>query len=211
MSWNLDAAVGQLTRPTKHRVIDPQTGEARWVTAQPLLIQLVLAIANSGAGTAFKSSGGTPMPISAGALDIYQEIEKTTAERWWAVHHLHHGHGRSTLAGRLRAWAAVAQADAELMAEAERLAVGWVKQITSLLQPLRRREIIGACPECDVRQVVRQDDEGETIKAPALVLIYSNDDKPLAATCQECGTTWEGHDIMVLAATINGEPSWQRR
>lgn len=210
MTWTLDAAVGQLTRPTKHRVIDPVTGEARWVTAQPLLVQLVLAIANSGAATAHKASNGTPMPISAGALDIYQDIEKTTAERWWAVHHLHHGHGRSTLAGRLRAWASVVQADEELATEAERLAVGWVKAITGLLQPLRRREIIGQCPGCGTRYILR-DDDGETIKAPALVLMYSIDDKPLAATCQECGATWEGHAIMDLAAVINGEPSWQRK
>lgn len=210
MSWNLDAAVGQLTRPTKHRVVDPITGESRWVTAQPLLVQLVLAIANSGASTTFKGSGGTPLPISTQALDIYQEIEKTIAERWWALHRLHHGHGRSTLAGRLRAWASVVQVDDELLADAERLAVGWVKAITGLLQPLRRREIIGACPACTVRYVLREDD-GDTIKAPALVLVYDADNNPLAATCQNCGAIWEGHAIMDLARAINGEPSWHRR
>lgn len=210
MTWNLDAAVGQLTRPTKHRVVDPITGEGRWVTAQPLLVQLVLAIANSEASTTFKGSGGTPLPISTQALDIYQDIEAETARHWWALHHLHHGHGRSTLAGRLRAWASVVQADADLLAETERLVLGWVKAITGLLQPLRRREIMGACPECGMRYVLREDD-GDTIKAPALVLVYDADGKPLAATCQDCGFTWEGHAIMDLAAAINGEPSWQRK
>ena len=101
------------------------------------------------------------------------------------------------------------QADDDLMADAERLVVGWVKQITGLLQPLRRREIIGACPTCKVRQVVRLDEDGGSIKAPALVLVYDTDDKPLAATCQECGATWTGYDIMALAGQINGKPSWR--
>lgn len=208
MTWNLDAAVGQLTRETKHRVVDPVTGEARWVTAQPLLVQLVVAIANSGASTTFKGSGGNPIPISAQALDVYQEIEAETARHWWALHHLHHGQGRSTLAGRLRAWAMAVRVDAELLAEAEGIIVGWVTTIAALLQPVRRREILGACPECEVAKVVRQDDDGETVKAPALVLMYDGDGRPLAATCQSCGVVWERHEIVDLAERIG---TWQHK
>lgn len=205
MSWNLDAAVGELTRPTRHRIVDPATGRAQWVIADPLLVQLVQAIANSGGSTAFKSSGGVSLPISAGALDLYQEIEKTTAEQWWACHLLHHGQGRGTLAGRLRAWSMAARANQDALREAEEIICGWVRSITGLLQPQRTREIIGACPGCKQARYRSRNEDGEVVNAPVLALVYDSDGRPDRVVCHWCKQEWQGHDIYVLARIIGGQ------
>lgn len=203
-AMRLDMAVGLLTRPSKHRLVDPETREGRWVVADPMLLQLSMAIRNSGASVSFKSSAGTPMPVSAQALDLFREIEATTAERWWSLHHLHFGQGRATLTGRIRTWAAVARSDAGLAIEAAVIMEGWVGDISGLLQPLRRWEIRGECPECKESRIQKVQ-EGETVSSPALSLVYTVDGFPDAVQCAGCGAEWQGPaSIAALAYRLNG-------
>lgn len=202
----LDMAVGLLTRPSKHRVIDPVTGDAVWITAEPLLIQLLLAIKNTGAGTTFKSSAvHPPLPFSGDALDLFRRIEDTTAERWWALHRLHFGEGRATLGARIRSWAAVVRSDPDLTREAERIMSGWVRDIQAMLNPERRAQIIGACPACgESRIAARTDDDGGTILEPVLFLAYA-DGVPDYAGCKSCGEEWSGFgSITRLADALGG-------
>lgn len=200
----LDMAVGLLTRPSKHRLVDPETREGRWVVADPLLLQLVMAISNSGGSVSFKSSAGTPLPLSAQALDLFRDIEETTIEQWWRVHHLHFGQGQRTLVARLRTWAAVVRADEALMLEAVVLIEGWVRDITALLQPLRRWEIRGECPACKESRIEKVQ-EGETVSSPVLSLVYTAEGLPDAVVCAGCGMRWEGEaDIARLAYKLNG-------
>jgi hypothetical protein len=201
----LDMAVGLLTRPSKHRILDPETGRAVWVTADPLLIQLFMAVKNSTAGATFKSGSiNPPLPLSGDALDLFAEIENVTAERWWALHRLHFGEGRATLGARIRTWAAVVRHDPDLTREAEQIMSGWVRDIKALLDPVRRAQIIGACPECgETRIVARTDDDGGTIMEPALSLVYS-ENYPDFAVCRACGTEWRGYGLTVLADAVRG-------
>lgn len=204
-AMRLDIAIGLLTRPSKHMVVDPETREGRWVEADPLLLQLSMAIRNSGGAVSFKSSAGTPMPVSAQALDLFREIENTTAERWWACHDLHYGQGRATLVGRLRTWAAVVRSSDAMTREAATIVEGWVRDITALLQPLRRWEIRGVCPECKVSRI-QKIQEGETVSSPALSLVYTADGLPDAVRCSACGAEWIGSaKIAGLASKLNGE------
>jgi hypothetical protein len=200
----LDAAVGLLTRPSKHLLVDPETREGRWVIADPMLLQLSMAIRNSGGATAFKSSSGTPLPVSAQALDLFREIEATAAERWWSLHHLHFGQGRETLVGRIRTWAAVVRSNEAMTHEAMVIIEGWVRDIGALLQPLRRWEIRGACPTCKEARIQKVQ-EGETVSSPVLSLVYTADGLPDAVRCASCGAEWIGPaSIAGLAYKLNG-------
>jgi hypothetical protein len=201
----LDMAVGLLTRPSKHRVIDPVSGESGWVTADPLLVQLFLAVKNTTAGTAFKSSSvHAPLPFSSEALDLFTKIENVTAEHWWAVHRLHFGEGRGTLGGRIKAWAAAVRVDPALTREAEQIMSGWVRDIQAMLNPVRRAQIIGACPACNEERIARPDADGGTVMEPALSLAYDEEGFPDVASCRNCGEEWSGSGLSLLADALEG-------
>lgn len=197
----LDIAVSQLTRESKHRLVDAE-GNVRWVTADPLLVQLRIAIGHSTAPADFKASAGTPLPLAVGAYDLLARIAEVTAEHWWQLHKLHHGQGRTSLAGQMRAWAMAARHDPDTLAEAERIICGWVEDIQGMFEPARRWEIKGACPVCTQRKVtVRTDDEG-TVYAPALAVIYDKLGRLDGAQCSACGATWDSGTVVVLAREI---------
>ena len=201
----LDMAVGLLTRPSKHRVVDPVTGAAGWVTADPLLVQLFLAVKNTSAGAVFKSSSiNPPLPFSGEALDLLTDIENVTAERWWSLHRLHFGEGRATLGARIRTWAAVVRSDPDLTRDAERIMSGWVRDIQALLNPVRRAQIIGACPSCNEERIARQDADGGTVMEPVLSLAYDPDGLPDVASCRACGDEWSGEGLSLLADAVRG-------
>lgn len=194
----LDAAVGLLTRPSKHRV--NVGGGYRWVTADPLLLQLVVEIANTSASPTFKGSGGNPIPIAADAYDLLCRIAEEVAEKWWQTFDRHHGVGRATLAGQLRAWAMVARTNPDDLAEATRIIGGYVSAIESLFAPVRRWEIIGPCPECKTARVIDHvDDIGHTITRTALGVFYSRDNQLAGASCAACGRTWDAAEVFDLA------------
>lgn len=201
----LNVAEGLLTRPSKHRLVDPDTGESKWVTADPLLTQLEVAVRNSTASASFRASSGTPLPISADAFDLLQKIRSVTAERWWALYNLHFGQGRDTLSGRLRAWGMAAGSSEDLTREAERYFTGWVEAIRALLEPIRRREIQGSCPTCGAaRMFDHHDEEGGTVTKPVLSVVYTREGVPGAAVCANCNSQWQGHDMAQLGRHVNG-------
>lgn len=188
----LNIAVGLLTRVSTHRVTDPATGEPTWVTADPLLVQLVMAIKNSTAGTVFKSGAvHPPLPLSSDALDLLARIDEEATEHWWGVHRLHFGEGRGTLGGRIRAWAMAVQSDPALTTEAERIMSGWVRDIRALLEPQRKITIVGKCPECGTDRVLRQDGDGGTVMDHTLFVRFDADGNPQTAACLSCKTEWD--------------------
>lgn len=198
----LDTAVGLLTRPSKHRLVD-STGAVQWVTADPLLVQLLVAVGNSSAATSFKSSTGTPLPISADAHDLLERIADETAEHWWQTHALHHGHGRTTLGGQIRAWALAARSNEALLAEATKIISSWVRQIEDLFMPLRRWEIRGYCPACKASRIVdRADEEGHSIMRPALEIVFDKNNVLDSANCGACHTQWDRDDVVALARFV---------
>lgn len=197
----LDAAVGLLTRPSKHRV-ESAPGEFVWITADPLLLTLSLEIGNSSAAPKFKSSASNPIPIAADAYDLLSRITEEVAEHWWKTHNMHKGQGRTTLAGQLRAWTMVARSNPETCKEATRIVAGYVVAIRALLQPVRRWEIKGRCPSCGFDRVVDRIEEGEVFMRPALAVIYTPDGELSGAVCAGCSTAWASDQIKVLARII---------
>jgi len=204
----LDIAVGLLTRPSKHRLTD-DTGQHRWVTADPLLVQLAVAVGNSSAAAKFKASAGSPLPISADAHDLLERIMIEAAEHWWHTHALHKGEGRGTLGGQIRAWAMVARTSEQLLADAERIICGWAAEIQQLFEPVRRWEIRGSCPKCKTSRVLdRQDEDGHRIMKPALCVYYDAYGELDGATCASCGEVWErGIAVETLARMVASQGS----
>lgn len=179
----LAAAVNLLTRDSKHRIADGD-GKLQFVTVSPLLVQLRLAIANSTAAGSFGNGGGAVIPLAAAALDLYSEIRETVREQWWLTHELHHGHGKGKLVPELRAWASVAAGQEDLLTDCYRYCASWVSGINGLLQPVRRWEVRGACPECQVDRVLISQDEG-TVWGPALSIVITESET--WAECLHCG------------------------
>lgn len=202
----LNMAVGLLTRPSKHRVVT-EDGSAVWVTSDPLLLQLALALKSSSVGAAFKSSAGTPLPMNADAFDLMEEIDSVTWEHWWQTHGLHHGHGKETITARLRTWASVSRGHPTLLDEAETIISSWVQRIEGLFLPRRTREVHAHCPYCYARKVATVDDEGHTVKRPALTLIYDREGREIdSAVCGACKHTWDRGDVASLARFVAALP-----
>lgn len=193
--------VDLLTREGKQWLRDGKRGRRLVITA-PLLVQLRMEITNASSGAGGGPSSTTAaIPLAAAALDLLNEIRATVHEEWWLTHGLHHGHGRGTLVGELRAWASVAHLTSEGkgLAWTYRTCKGWADAITALLQPVRRWEIIGPCPMCKATRTVASLDVGETVYAPALCLEFLEDGA--RGLCRACGETFHPE---VLAKLMRG-------
>ena len=201
----LDTAVGLLTRLSPHRLVDEEGG-VRWVTADPLLVQLQLAVGNSAAPALFKGSGN-PLPMSADAHDLLMKIVNVTIDYWWQLHTIHKGMGRESVAGRLRGWALAARSNPDHLAVAEKIICGWVEEIQALFQPRRRWEIRGACPSCGFRRVVDREDDGQTFMKPALAVLYEPDGRTVScAECSACRSSWGPDQVIWLAELVAAQP-----
>jgi hypothetical protein len=198
MKRTLDEAVDLLTREGRSWLRDGKRGRRLVITA-PLLVQLRMEITSSSGGSGGPSSTTAAIPLAAAALDLLEEIKGTVHEEWWLAHGHHHGHGRGTLVGELRAWASVAHLAADGGSRASGLCNGWADAIEALLQPVRRWEIVGACPKCRATRTVASLDVGETVYAPALCLEFLADGT--RGYCRACGESFEPE---VLAALIKG-------
>jgi hypothetical protein len=179
-------------------VRDGKRGRRLVVTA-PLLVQLRMEITSSTSGGGGPSSTTAAIPLAAAALDLLEEIKGTVHDEWWLSHRLHKGHGHGTLVGELRAWASVAHLGDDGGTAAAALCNGWCDAIEALLQPVRRWEIVGACPRCKAVRTVASLDVGETVYAPALCLEFLPDGT--RGFCRACG---ESFDPQVLAGLIRG-------
>jgi hypothetical protein len=195
---NLDQAVDELTRVTKHAVRDA-AGVVRIVDAAPLLVQLRMEITNaSGGGGGGSSKTTAAIPLAAAALDLLEDIKATVNDQWWQCWDRHHGHGRGTLVGELRTWASVSRGDPASEAAAAKLCVGWAHAIKALLQPVRRWEIVGACPKCKATRTVVSLEVGETVYAPALCLEFAQGGAE--GVCRACGETFDPQVLALLLA-----------
>lgn len=189
----LDIAVGLLTRPSKHRITGPD-GEARWVEAEPLLVQLRMAVANtSAAAEPGVSSSGKPIPMSADAHDLLEAIGEELTRHWWYTHPIHHGRGRETMVGKLLAWTTAARSSEALVLRAGSITGRWVAEIEALFNPQRRKPLPGAaCPakDCGATRVLDREEEGEHFYRPALVRVYDAEGLFTHVECGVCGGTW---------------------
>lgn len=193
----LDIAVGLLLRRSKHLMPGPD-GKPQLVEAEPLLVQLALAvgsdIAASGQGGA---STGSPILIAAAALDLQRAIESEAADLYWE-----HGGTRrdSRLGERVRCVAAAAQANADALKKVERKVSGWVASIQNLFNPHRRKPLPGECPnkKCKATQVFDREEFGETYRKPALSKVYDDEGRLDRIECGACEMSWTAVEVEVL-------------
>lgn len=195
-------AVGLLTRPSKHRLVGAD-GTARWVEADPLLVQLRMAVGNStAAAEPGVSSSGKPIPMSADAHDLLERIGEELTRHWWYTHPIHKGRGRETMVGKLLAWTAAARSSEVLVLRAGSITGRWVADIEALFNPQRRKPLPGAaCPAkgCGAVRVLDREEEGEHFYRPALVRVYDNAGQFTHLECGACGGTWNQLAMELLA------------
>lgn len=136
------------------------------------------------------SSGfGSKAPVSVGALDLWQEIQRT----WCGVP----SKGRSVedalrfVPEWVQSWTDLDQ----LTQVVER--VRWtVQSIKTLLDPPKKIHISAPCPECGAK-MVRSSSSGEWVQVPALWVEIS-----VGCTCLACGKLWPVSEYNRLAQEI---------
>ncbi|MFD6155089.1 hypothetical protein ACFWF7_16595 [Nocardia sp. NPDC060256] len=76
------------------------------------------------------------------------------------------------------------------------LLMHWAGAGKALLEPVRRWELVAACPACAVRTVHRPDASGELVRQAALQITAAG------CTCQACRTSWAPTHYRLLAAAL---------
>ncbi|MBF6062827.1 hypothetical protein IU500_13400 [Nocardia terpenica] len=72
----------------------------------------------------------------------------------------------------------------------------WTSTGHALLEPVRRWELVAACPACGVRTVHRPDTSGELVRQAALQITADG------CICLSCRTTWAPTHYRILAAAL---------
>jgi len=156
------------------------------------------------------TGGSTPksrLPISAGALDLYTEIDMQISEAWAQA--FDRPPGKERPEALVSQWAAWADADTTVhiggkSVFASDAVTGWVQQIEDFFDPPRMAEITEACVACGERWVYRKDD-GQTVRKSALNFRRDrHTGETLDARCLNCGTVW-GKSQFEFLANIYGK------
>lgn len=138
------------------------------------------------------SATNTRTPIAVGIWNLLHEIGGSASD-----HYVKASRKQSlgSTEANIRGWA---QAVQQFPVEVDRcLAVTdkWIEQIGALLNPVRRWELVGACPSCGERFVVRESEDG---KAKSSALTVSK----LGAQCGACEALWLPTQFQQLAETL---------
>lgn len=195
----LRTACADLVDPVPREVTDPWDGSVAVHETDSLLTQL-----EDAAGSSSMSGGGPsksqPIPIDPDAVDLYREIEATTAE--WCT--------EATVELRIRTgvnlagqW--TAEADVHwVLGRLER----WVTQIREHFNPKPRYHLAAPCPACGKRMAWRKDETtGETVQRPALDLqqVGEGAERNWECACLACGHRWPHGNLDHLALVIAQE------
>lgn len=197
---DLDEAVTLLTRWNPQRI--EQEDEHGYPSVSfkmipPLLGQLRSAMTpgmESGAG----GGSGRPAPMALNAYDLLRRIDETSTFQYWT----NGGTDRLvaiSLEQRIRYWAMQARRAPEPLAEATRMAQGWVRDIDALFNPQKRIELKGRCPMCKSSHYLVEED-GEQIRKVALTATPTKHGS--FAECGSCGSRWQGEIEMQVLATL---------
>lgn len=169
---------------------------------EPRLVMLADRIGSGGGGT----TGGATLPsnrnlIDPGAFNLWQRIDKGTREALHLAGHVPH----RDLIAAVRQLGVVHEAlwSSHGMTETAYLRlVGrvekWRADFENLIDPPRRREVTGACPNCGEARVETTDGE-----AHALISAYWPA-RGVTTECQVCGETWQGPAALVALGEAMG-------
>jgi hypothetical protein len=77
----------------------------------------------------------------------------------------------------------------------------WVKKIDDLFGP-KPVYLKQPCPHCGHNTAHKLNDEGDTIRTPALALTIEHNERPPMARCQHCHDAWTGPQQLKLLARM---------
>lgn len=189
MEEMLQVAVGQL-RTAVGALIDHRSELAggRLIPLPSLYAQLAEAVVTRQSERLTTSPRSMP-PLWTEALDLVAEIDRVAAS--WCV--AEDTPRRLDLVAYRERYT---PDDGWLVAERRDVVLGWVRRGTELLDPPRRLEVTAPCPACGQRSVQRASDDGEMVRAPALVVDRAG------CACQACGHTWAPEYFVQLARDL---------
>lgn len=185
-----------------HELTRPHLPAGATLNTEPvpaLLDQLRKAVHAEATGRQSTSTDGTPLPLSAGAIDLQQEITKQAAIDLAEMRGM-----RIAKPCRLEdiIQGLAPAVDPDWHAYLERVTLEWVDGINNLVNPKKpRRKIHQPCPSCGVMFV------GEE-RAPALTMnCWDAEEKMMHpskwdAECAGCGATWVGDELEWLSLSI---------
>lgn len=179
----LDQALKELT-VARERKIRRDNGATETVEEDCYLETLESLIEDGARGTGGVGSSGSSSPLSLAALDLREEIAKTTEQHW-------PGRGRAVLrrtplAEKIRKWRDVST-DGSLCHD---WILYWCDKIRGLT--LRNFDLDAACPNCGNAKLIEQDETDASNVFYKAAIVFNED----RATCRVCDSVWEGHDGM---------------
>ncbi|KQQ98405.1 hypothetical protein ASF72_18340 [Arthrobacter sp. Leaf141] len=193
----LNATVHRLTREHRTTNTDADTGEKSYPTELSLFQQLQQEIQSGRRAEGAGGGTGSRSPIAIPAFSLWSEIRETLATMHTAI--TGKDEPKLSAESKLQKWAAWTQADnsGETARKCLENATKWMLSIQQMLNPVRRAEIVGACPqdECGATHAWTWD-EGEYVRNTAITATGAE------ATCGACGTVWAGTELYTLAKEI---------
>lgn len=173
--------------------VDGQAVLERNTGMVPGLIQQLRESAKGGqSGGSGGSAQNARSPLAIGMWNLLNEIGGAVSDHYMRVTRQR---PTGSVEGMLAGWARGAQ---QFPTEVERclgLTDRWIAQIGELLNPPRRWEIAGPCPNCAERFIIRVAD-GEQTKAAALIV------SKVEAQCRACDARWMPAEFHELAEKI---------
>jgi hypothetical protein len=198
----LNEAVHRLTREHRITYIDAESGDKSFPTELSLFEQLRQEIQSGRRAKASGGGTGSRSPIAIPAFSLWCEIRETLSTKHIAIT----GKDEPGLSpeSKLQKWAVWTQADTTGEAGKKCLenATKWMLSIQQLLNPIRRTEIVGGCPQPDCGATHAWTwVEDEYVRNTALTATGAE------ATCGACGTTWIGVELHALAMDLRKVPA----
>lgn len=192
---DLNATVHRLTRDHKTTFIDPHAGAVSYPTVLSLFTQLRQEQASGSRRGTGGAASGSRSPIAINAVTLWAEIRETLN----TMHIALNGKDDGTLCpeAKLQKWAVATLADTtgQSTEKCLRTAAKWAAAIESLISPIPRIEVRGACPDCAATHAWTWD-EDEYVRNTAITATRYE------ARCGACGASWTGQGIHDLADTI---------
>lgn len=167
------------------------------VKVPALLDQLEGAVTEKRAGAA--GGNGTPIPVSADALALLQDIDREARDHQYEM--VAH-ESRCSLRTLLGMWANGAVTTPEWEAFLEHVTLDWCDRISAMLSTAKPpRKIHRPCPACGVLY-------GGEERKPGLHLHCWDEDGGLAkpgdwrCECVHCGAAWDGDELGWLSRAV---------
>lgn len=208
MTANIKEALAELAAAV-HDLCDPIQGnvlrddlKATEHTGPSLLDQ----ISRVGHGGDTGKSRGAPnrLPLDPTKLAALLEIQADATD----LHDRAVMHSRLTAEEQIRRIHELAQSwsDPQAVLWVRDHVRSWQRMISSVLDPERRLSIAAACPQCQARMVmVEQDGSPDRVQVDA-IRVDMVDGKPAGATCQACGVSWAPQQFEFLGRLLGCSP-----